>query len=593
MYDCLMEQIKSFGEETDRNNANVGNNFSAKMLRIASEANKVQNLLNMSKELREAHVNGDIYYHDLDSYNLTVNCLHVDLKKVLDRGFNTGYGYIRKPKDIRTASHLMCIIIQSVQNDQYGGVSITDFENDLACYVNDHDSDYDIRQAMQGIVYNLNTMACRAGSQVPFSSINVGLPRSNIASKILKIFLEEYNKGLGHGEPAIFPNIIFRVKDGVNAKQEDPYYKLYKLACEVSAKRMNPTYLNLDNTINKDMYERGYNPCTMGCRTRVQEDVNGEPFTGGRGNIAPCTINLPRIAIESNKDINVFFYLLNEKISLAKDALLHRYSVLKNRKVRDLPFIVGENIWRYTENLSLDDSIEPILKHGTYGIGFIGLAETLIYLIGKHHGESKEAQELGIKIVSEIRKMCDQFKKEYKLNFSCYATPAEGLSGHFITLDKEKYGVIPGVTDKDYYTNSYHVPVYYMTSITNKLSIEAPYHNLCNGGHISYIELDNYPQGEDIMNIVNFGRSKDIGYMGINFHIRYCTNCYEYLSGYENHCHECGCDKIQGVSRVTGYMSFDERFGKGKVAERADRSSDRVKGFYNNKYIQRGTTINK
>ena len=271
--------------------------------------------------------------------------------------------------------------------------------------------------------------------------------------------------------------------------------------------------------------------------------------------------------------------------------MLHRYNVLKNKKVRDLPFIAGEGVWKYTEGLSPDDTIEPILKHGTYGIGFIGLAETLIALTGKHHGESEEAQKLGLKIVNFIREKCNYFKQFYKLNFSCYATPAEGLSGHFIALDKEKFGIISGVTDKDYYTNSFHVPVYYVIPITKKISIEAPYHNICNGGHISYIELDNYPDAEHIMGIVNYARKQDISYIGVNFHIRYCRNCYEYLSGYEQHCHNCGSDKIQGISRVTGYISMDERFGAGKVAERNDRSSDRVKGFYDSKYIQRGETI--
>ncbi|MDP4147318.1 MAG: anaerobic ribonucleoside triphosphate reductase [Bacillota bacterium] len=594
----LMKVIQQIGIETDRDNANVGNNFSSKLLRIASESNKWHNLAAMPKWLAKAHENGDVYYHDLDSYNLTTNCLHIPTKEILVRGFNTGYGNIRPPKRIESAAELSCILLQSTQNDMFGGQSHPDFDNDMGEFVDPtrqqirqelielgvEEAKIDeiverklrraIEQSMQGIVYNLNTMHSRAGSQVPFSSINLGIPNSEDAALVCEIFLIEYEKGLGLGEQPIFPNIIFRVKEGVNREPADPYYYLYKLACRVAAKRMNPTFMNIDSDFNKKYYDMGVVPATMGCRTYVCSNINGEPGTKGRGNIAPTTINLPRIGILAKGDVEKFFSLLHAKLDLAKESLLDRYNVLKRLKVKDLPFVAGQGLMKGSENLTPEDTIEPILKQGTWGIGFIGLAETLIALTGKHHGEDEEVKELGVKIISYIREYTDKITEETRLNWSCYATPAEGLSGKFIVKDRAIFGEIPGVTDKDYYTNSYHVPVGFPISIKDKINIEAPYHKLCNGGHISYIELDDYPDGETIMDIINYAyKNTNISYMGINFHIRYCRACGTYLHNGESRCPECGSYDIQGVSRVTGYLSLDERFGQGKYAERADRVS--------------------
>ena len=603
----LMKVIKKIGVETDRDNANVGNNFSSKLLRIASESNKWHNLYNMPKHLAKAHELGELYFHDLDSYNLTTNCLHIPTGEVLSRGFNTGYGTIKAPKRIETAAELSCILLQSTQNDMFGGQSHPDFDNDMAQFIEPTRNEIReellelgmeekrlddlvekklrsrIHQAMQGVVYNLNTMHSRAGSQVPFSSVNLGIPNSNDAALICEIFLREYEKGLGKGEQPIFPNIIFRVKKGVNREQDDPYYYLFKIACEVASKRMNPTFMNIDADFNKEYYDKGYIPATMGCRTYLMKNVNGEPGCKGRGNIAPITINLPRIGIEANKDINKFFEILQNRLTLAKEALLHRYSILKKLKVKDLPFVAGQGLMRGSEDLMPDDSIEPILKQGTWAIGFIGLAETLYALIGSHNGETDEARNLGLKIIKFIREYTDKLVEETQLNWSCYATPAEGLSGKFIKKDKKIYGIIKGVTDKEYYTNSFHIPVNYNISIKDKIDIEAPYHKLCNAGHISYIELDDSPSPEVIMEIINYAYKRtNISYIGINFHIRYCKECGTSIENNLNSCPKCNSKSIQGISRVTGYLSLDERFGPGKYEERLDRRSHT--GNYKNNY---------
>ena len=603
----LMKVIKKIGVETDRDNANVGNNFSSKLLRIASESNKWHNLYNMPKHLAKAHELGELYFHDLDSYNLTTNCLHIPTGEVLSRGFNTGYGTIKAPKRIETAAELSCILLQSTQNDMFGGQSHPDFDNDMAQFIEPTRNEIReellelgieekrlddlvekklrsrIHQAMQGVVYNLNTMHSRAGSQVPFSSVNLGIPNSNDAALICEIFLREYEKGLGKGEQPIFPNIIFRVKKGVNREQDDPYYYLFKIACEVASKRMNPTFMNIDADFNKEYYDKGYIPATMGCRTYLMKNVNGEPGCKGRGNIAPITINLPRIGIEANKDINKFFEILQNRLTLAKEALLHRYTILKKLKVKDLPFVAGQGLMRGSEDLMPDDSIEPILKQGTWAIGFIGLAETLYALIGSHNGETDEARNLGLKIIKFIREYTDKLVEETQLNWSCYATPAEGLSGKFIKKDKKIYGIIKGVTDKEYYTNSFHIPVNYNISIKDKIDIEAPYHKLCNAGHISYIELDDSPSPEVIMEIINYAYKRtNISYIGINFHIRYCKECGTSIENNLNSCPKCNSKSIQGISRVTGYLSLDERFGPGKYEERLDRRSHT--GNYKNNY---------
>ena len=594
----LMHTVHNIGIETDRDNANVGNNFSSKLLRIASETNKWHNLSKMPKSLAKRHELGDLHYHDLDSYNLTTNCLHIDTGDLLKRGFNTGYGTIKPPKRIETAAELSCILLQASQNDMFGGQSHVNFDNDLAPYVEltryeiidefaallqtmpkeefdnfvNQKLNKRVHQAMQGIVYNLNTMHSRAGSQVPFSSINLGVPLNDDAALLCQAFLLEYEKGLGLGEQPIFPNIIFRVKDGVNREKDDPYFYLYELACRVAAKRMNPTFMNLDADFNKKYYDQGILPATMGCRTYICSNINGPEGPAKRGNIAPTTINLPRLGILAKGNIDKFFTLLDSRLQIAKDSLMHRYGVLSNLKIKDLPFVAGENLLLGSENLSPNDNIEPILKNGSWSIGFIGLAETLTALLGSHHGETPEARELGYNIVQHMRDFTDNATKETQLNWSCYATPAEGLSGRFIAQDQKRFGNIPGVTDKDYYTNSYHIPVGHLVSIKDKIQIEAPFHSMCNAGHISYIEIDGYPTGETIHSILDYAyKNSNISYMGINFHLRYCKACGHRIQENSNACPQCSSTDIQGISRVTGYLSLDERFGGGKSAERHDR----------------------
>lgn len=594
----LMDTVHAIGIETDRDNANVGNNFSSKLLRIASETNKWHNLSTMPKHLAKLHELGDLYYHDLDSYNLTTNCLHIDTGALFAKGFNTGYGTIKTPKRIETAAELSCILLQASQNDMFGGQSHVNFDNDLAPYVGytreelqeeyaplqavmnasafknfiENKLSIRIHQAMQGIVYNLNTMHSRAGSQVPFSSLNIGLPLTEDAALVCEAFLLEYEKGLGNKEQPIFPNIIFRVKKGVNREPGDPYYSLFQLATRVAASRMNPTFMNIDADFNAYYYHKGILPATMGCRTYVCANINGPEGPNRRGNNAPTTINLPRLGILAKGDLNTFWSLLDKKLIQAQESLLHRYQVLKNLKVKDLPFVAGQGLMLGSENLSANDSIDPILKNGTWAIGFIGLTETLMALTGHHHGENKQSRELGYAIIQHIRNFTDQITQETRLNWSCYATPAEGLSGKFIVQDRQRFGIIPGVTDKDYYTNSFHIPVDYPISIIDKIQIESPFHKMCNAGHISYIEVDGYPSATTIERIIRYAYStSNINYIGINFHLCYCKNCGHTINDGVKTCPSCGSMNIQGISRVTGYLSLDERFGLGKSAERNDR----------------------
>lgn len=596
----LMKTTHAIGIETDRDNANVGNNFSSKLLRIASETNKWHNLAQMPDHLSKLHEKGDLYYHDLDSENLTINCLHLATGDVFKKGFNTGYGYIHEPNSIEVAGELSCILLQSSQNDMFGGQSHVNYDNDLAPYVDKtrqkviaeymplqqgmSDEKFHelveasvkkhVHQAMQGVCFNLNTMHSRAGSQVPFSSINIGVPLSEDAAIVCEALLLEYEKGMGKGEQPIFPNIIFRMKEGVNRSPKDPYYYLFKLACRVAAKRMNPTFMNLDSDFNLKYYNMGILPATMGCRTYVCSNVNGPEGPGRRGNNAPVTINLPRLGILANGNVEKFFQLLDERLNDAKDYLLYRYDIVKQLKVKDLPFVAGQELMLGSEGLGPNDSIEPILKQGSWAIGFIGIAETLTALIGKHHGEDETAKNLSVEIVEHIRNYTDRLTAETHLNWGCYATPAEGLSGKFVPMDRKNFGEIKGVTDKDYYTNSYHIPVSYPISIIDKIQLEAPFHKLCNSGHISYIEVDGYPSGETIEKIVTYAFTEsNISYIGINFHLRYCTDCGAQVNDGAADCPKCGSQKIQGVSRVTGYLSLDERFGAGKHAEREDRIS--------------------
>lgn len=567
----LMDVVKEILVETSRENANVGNSPSAKMLQIASAASKQYYLNNViPNDMAKAHLKCDVHIHDLDFYGKTINCLQIDLGKALKSGFNTGYGYIRSPKRISSATAQAAIILQSNQNDMFGGQSFPHFDKSMAEVIRNlkvKPSYNEVFQSMEALVYNLNSMHSRAGAQVPFSSINIGTDITEEGRMVIKAMLEAFNNGLGKGESPIFPNLVFRIKKGVNFDKEDPNYDLFKLAMKVASRRMNPTFSFMDSSFNK---KYGDEVSYMGCRTRTIANVNGEEVSAGRGNITPITINLPRIALKAGKDnIKGFFEGLDEILDLCHRQLLHRLSLVSKLKVKDLPFLMGQNLYLGSENLSGDDSIEDAIKNGTLGIGFIGLAETLTALVGSHHGENVEARELGYKIISYIREYCDNITKEDSLNYVCYATPAEGTAGRFTPKDREKFGLIKGVTDKDYYTNSYHIPVNKEISLFDKIEIEGKFHSICNGGHISYVELDssiNQNLGA-FEKILRWMSECDIGYAGINFPIDECRNCGHSGIINEDYCDNCGGTDIRRIRRITGYLSTVDRFNDAKKSE--------------------------
>ena len=418
-------------------------------------------------------------------------------------------------------------------------------------------------QAMEAFVHNLNTMHSRAGAQVPFSSINFGTDTSSEGRMVTKNYMLAAEAGLGHGETPIFPISIFKVKEGVNYNPEDPNYDLFKLSMRVSAKRLFPNWSFLDSSFNKPYYKEGDFKTEvgyMGCRTRVLGNVvdPDKQVTPGRGNLSFTSINLPRIGIKhgivgpdalEKCDMKGFYEELDEVIDLVKDQLLERYEIQCNKRVYNFPFLMGQGVWMDSERLKPTDKVKKVLKHGTLSIGFIGLAECLKALIGKHHGESEEAQKLGIEIISHIRKRCDEFSEKYNLNFTCLATPAEGLSGRFVNIDKAIYGKIPGVTDRAYYTNSFHVPVYYNISIAKKLELEGAYHKYTNAGHISYIELDGDPSDnlEAFESIVRIMKECDIGYGAINHPVDRDPVC-GYVGIIKDVCPRCGRHTGEAVS---------------------------------------------
>ncbi len=391
-------------------------------------------------------------------------------------------------------------------------------------------TDRDTYQAMEALVANLNTMHSRCGAQVPFSSINYGTDTSPEGRMVIKNLLLAEEAGLGDVETPIFPIAIFKVKEGVNYNETDPNYDLLQLACRVTSLRLFPNFAFLDSPFNKAFYKPGIPESEvgyMGCRTRVMTNIYSKKkeVIAGRGNLSFTTVNLPRLGIKhgialgaEHADMDGFFKELEMMCDMVKDQLLERFKLQAKKKVKNFPFLMGSGVWQDSEKLNPEDTLEKVLKHGTLTIGFIGLSECLIALTGKHHAESKESQELGLKIIGFMREKCDSYCEKYKMNFSLIATPAEGLSGRFIKLDKERYGVIPRITDKEYYTNSNHVDVGYQISVKNKLAIEAPYHELTNGGHIAYVELDGLTAAnpEAIMQVVRMMHDAGIGYGAIN-----------------------------------------------------------------------------
>ena len=404
---------------------------------------------------------------------------------------------------------------------------------------------------MEAFIHNLNTMHSRAGAQTPFSSINYGMDTSTEGRMVMKNILLVTEAGLGHGETPIFPIQIFRVKEGINYNPGEPNYDLFKLACRVSAKRLFPNFSFQDAPFNLQYYKG--TPETeisyMGCRTRVIGNTYDptKEISNGRGNLSFTSINLPRIAIESKGNIDWFFKELDSKIDLVAEQLLERFEIQAKKKVHNFPFLMGEGVWIDSDKLDINDEVREVLKNGTLSIGFIGLAETLKSLIGYHHGENEVAQNLGLDMIAHMRHRVDEFSEKYHMNFSLVATPAEGLSGRFVKIDKEKYGIIEGVTDRDYYTNSSHIPVYFPISAFKKIQLEAPYHALTNGGHISYVELDGDPtQNLDAFEkVVRYMKEQGIGYGSINHPVDRDPCCgFNGIIG--DTCPKCGRSEAEG-----------------------------------------------
>ncbi|MBE7045403.1 MAG: anaerobic ribonucleoside triphosphate reductase [Ruminococcaceae bacterium] len=438
-------------------------------------------------------------------------------------------------------------------------------------------------QAMEAFIHNLNTMNSRAGAQTPFSSINYGMDTSAEGRMVMKNVLLANEAGLGNGETPIFPIQIFRVKEGISYNPGDPNYDLFQLACRVSAKRLFPNFSFVDAPFNKQYYKG--TPETeiayMGCRTRVIGNVHDKSreISNRRGNLSFTSINLPRIAIRAKGDVNWFFDELDKKIDLCIEQLLARFEIQASRRVRNFPFLMGQGVWLDSENLSIDDDLREVLKHGTLSVGFIGLAEALVALIGEHHGQSERAQNLGLDIISHMRARMDAQSEKTGMNFTLLATPAEGLSGRFVRMDKKRYGEIEGVTDRDYYTNSFHIPVYYNISAFDKIAKEGPYHALTNAGHISYVELDGDPTKnlKAFEKVIRAMHDAGIGYGSINHPVDRDPVC-GYTGIIGDHCPKCG--RAEGedgigfdrIRRITGYLVGTlDRFNDGKRAEERDR----------------------
>ena len=454
----------------------------------------------------------------------------------------------------------------------------------LACHYANKETDRATYQAMEAFIHNLNTMHSRAGAQTPFSSINYGMDTSPEGRMVMKNVMLATEAGLGHGETPIFPIQIFRVKDGINLNEGEPNYDLFKLACRCSAKRLFPNFSFVDAPFNLQYYKEGC-PETeiayMGCRTRVIGNTFDptREICNGRGNLSFTSINLPRLAIKARGDINTFFESLDRMMDLCVDQLLERFEIQCRKHVYNYPFLMGQGVWIDSDKLEWNDEVREVLKHGTLSVGFIGLAETLKCLIGEHHGESARAQNLGLEIISHMRARMDAESAKRGLNFSLLATPAEGLSGRFVKIDKKKFGIIPGITDRDYYTNSFHIPVYHNISAFQKINLEAPYHNLTNAGHISYIEMDGDPLQnlEAFEKIVRHMQKCGIGYGSVNHPVDRDPVC-GYTGIIKDECPHCGRKEqdaevgFERIRRITGYLVGTlDRFNNGKRAEVKDR----------------------
>lgn len=638
----LNGKLEYRSSEISKENANINSDGAmGKMLLIGSNYAKNYNLSQViPSSITEAHNKGQIYIHDLDFYDIgTTTCTQIDIKKLFSKPFSTGYGSIRVPNSIHTYAMLAAIVLQSNQNEQHGGQSIPNFDYALSdgvkksymknlvnkikeccellnercdniippdiSLVKFDETDWDLIknvplqknlklihmalretedqtfQAMEALVHNLNSMHSRAGSQVPFTSINFGTDTSRAGRLVSKCFLQSLSRGLGGGETPLFPISVFKVKTGINFNPSDPNYDLYRLSLAVSAKRLFPNFVFLDAPFNLQYYKYGQpetEVASMGCRTRVIGSVFSESdgVVYGRGNLSFTTINLPRIALEvrsmeANDAPKLFINILKERMRLAADQLLHRFGIQCSKQVANFPFLLGQGIW-FSSDVTND--VREMLKHGTLSIGFIGLAECLKVFFPNLPYVNPTVQEAGVSIISTMRNECDSLSLKHHLNFTLLATPAEGLSGKLVKKDKVEFGVIQGITDKIYYTNSFHVPVYDKVDILTKIRVEAPYHALCNAGAITYIEVD----GDITRNLDAFDRivrlmhQYNIGYGAINHPIDRCMGClYEGVIN-TDYCPKCFCNSIERIRRITGYLVGSlSSWNEAKRAEEMDR----------------------
>ncbi|WP_017470997.1 anaerobic ribonucleoside triphosphate reductase [Amphibacillus jilinensis] len=605
---ALSEIVDASNQDLIQENANVdGQSPMGQMSKFGSEAAKhyaKRELL--SSDVLEAMDNNFIHPHDLDFMPTgTTTCAQIPLGAILKDGFNTGHGYMREPADIVSAMALSSIIFQSNQNMQHGGQSYPMFDYDLAPYVRKsylkhkrrlanypvewdqaqleqtawQEADRDAYQACEAFVHNCNSMHSRGGGQVPFVSVNYGTDTSKEGRMLVKNLLRATKAGLGNGETPIFPIQIFKMKKGCNFFEEDPNHDLYQLALETTAKRLFPNFSFIDSSVNVQHYdgtpesEVSY----MGCRTRVMANRHGDENSIQRGNLSFTSINLVKMALVS-QTVDGFFDQLGHYVDLVVKQLLERFEFQAQKQAQHFSFLYGQGVWKGSEQLKPTDTLEEVLKQGTLSVGFIGLAEALVALIGEHHGQSDRAYQLGYQIVQFMRERVDQAADLYDLNFSLIATPAEGLSGRFTKKDRERFGVIPGVTERDYYTNSFHIPVYYQIRAIEKIRLEGPFHKICNGGHISYIECD----GDVTKNIkaldtlVKAMAEHDFGYGSINHPVDRCNDC-GYTGIINQSCPSCNNadeEKIERIRRITGYLVGDMK--KWNTAKRAEESQ-RVK----------------
>lgn len=635
--DIFLEIINVKNNDVTRENANMNADTPAgMMMKFSSETTKpfVDDYL-LSEESREAVKHNYLHIHDKDYYpTKSLTCCQHPLDNILERGFCAGHGSSRAAKRIETASVLACISLETAQNEMHGGQAIPAFDFYLAPFVRSsfieelknleelNGEDYShlynkvlndylklplaglkgeartvqhamnktvarVHQAMEAFIHNMNTIHSRGGNQVVFSSINYGTDTSAEGRCVIRELLNSTYNGVGNGETAIFPIQIWKKKRGVNYLKDDRNYDLYELACKVTARRFFPNFLNLDATFNQSDAWRADDPkrymhevATMGCRTRVFENKFGMKTSVGRGNLSFSTINIVRLAIEcmgiKNKEerINCFFAKLDKMLDVTAKQLNERYDFQKTAFAKQFPLLM-RSLWLGADQLNPNDSIEAVINQGTLSIGFIGLAECLKALLGVHHGESDEAQKLGLKIVSYMRERCNEYTEKYHHNFSVLATPAEGLSGKFTKIDRKEFGVLEGITDRDYYTNSNHVPVYYKCSARHKAEVEAPYHEMTRAGHIFYVEIDgdatHNPQV--IMNVVDMMDHYNMGYGSVNHNRNRCMDCgYENADTHLESCPRCGSTHIDRLQRITGYLvGTTDRWNSGKLAELNDR----------------------